>query len=59
MEQFVTDTAITEYCDIMCFTKTYTHGSNFTEISNYLNGRKDIHVCTERRFAFCFKEKFL
>ena len=25
----------------MCFTETYMHGSNFTEISNYLNGWKD------------------
>ena len=36
IEQFITNTEITKYCDIMCFTDTYTNGSNFTKISNYL-----------------------
>ena len=43
----------------MCLTETYTHGSNFTEISNYLNGWKDIHIRTEHGLAFCFKEQSL
>ena len=38
IEQFITDTEIAKYCDIMCFTETFTYGSNFTEISIYLNG---------------------
>ena len=59
IEQFITDTEITKYCDIMCFTETYRHVSNFTEISNYINGWKDMHICTEHELAFCFKEQSL
>ena len=50
MEQFITDTEITKYYDIMCFTETYTHGSNFAEISNYLSCLKDIRIRTEHVF---------
>ena len=57
IEKFISDTVITKYCDIMCFTEIYTHGSNFTEISNNLNGWKDIHFCTEHELVFCFKEQ--
>ena len=43
----------------MCFVETYMHGSNFTEISNHINGWKDIHIRTEHRLSFCFKEQSL
>ena len=56
IEQFITDTEKTKYYDVMCFAVTYTRSSNFTEISNHLDSLKVIYFCTERGFAFCFKE---
>ena len=38
IEQFITDTEITKYCDIICFTEANRCGSYFNETSNYLNG---------------------
>ena len=43
----------------MCFVETYMHGSNFTKISNHVNGWKDIHIRTEHGLTFCFKEQSL
>ena len=59
IEQFITDTEITEHCHIMCFTETCTYGNNFANISNYLNGWEYWHICTEYGLAFCFKEQSL
>ena len=57
IEQFIAGTEITKYFDIISF--TYTHDSNFNEISNYPNVWKDIYICTEHGLAFCFKKQFL
>ena len=50
IEQFITDIEITKYCDIICFTEANTHGSNFSEISNYL--KYIFALNTELRFVF-------
>ena len=56
IEQFLTDTEITRNCD-MCVTEAYTYENNYTEINEYLNRWKVIHLCTEHGLQFCFKEE--
>ena len=56
IQQFITDTEITNNCDIMCFVETHTRENNFSTISQFLNGWDDIHLCTQHGLAFCYRE---
>ena len=59
IEEFITD-EIPECCGL-CLTGTNTCSNlySYSEISKYLNGLKDIHLCTHHGLAFCYKGHFV